>query len=494
MTTLLDYLSAAAEGAATAVEADGQVLSYQELDLRAGTLAADLQQLGAGPGERVALQLGPGTDTVVAVWAVLKTGAAYVPLDPTAPAARNATILDRIKPRAVVSDGTAVSPAPELPALDVRRARRDPVTPRPAPVRPEDPAYVLHTSGSTGTPKGVVLTHRNAVAFADWAADTFALTGDDRVAGHAPSHFDLSTFDLFATARAAAMLVPVPPAARVLPGELAAFLRQAQATVLYCVPSALTMLSRSAPEGSLDTLRAVLFAGEVCPPSTLRRMHELAPTARYANLYGPTETNVCTYHDVTAEDLERPALPIGRAVTDQTALTVMAAPDQEAEPGEPGELYVAGPTVALGYWDDPELTAERFGSRRSATGRSYRTGDIVVRDADGLLHFRGRQDRQIKTRGHRVELEEVEGVLRSHPAVGEAVVLAVPDETITNRLVAAVVTSRPTTPAQLRRTCAAALPSYALPTIHVVRELPLTSNGKLDRAALEATLTRGATT
>ncbi|MGH3715160.1 MAG: amino acid adenylation domain-containing protein [Micromonosporaceae bacterium] len=498
MTTLLDYLdaaaapgSAAAEVAVAGTPADADVpLSYPELERRAGTLAADLQQAGAGPGERVGILLEGGTDTVVAVWAVLKTGAAYVPVDPASPAARRDAILARIKPCAVITDGTAAVDGTDT--VDVRRARRTPVTPTPVTVRPEDPAYVLHTSGSTGTPKGVVLTHRNATAFADWAVDTFALRATDRVAGHAPIHFDLSTFDLFATAKAGATLLPVPAAARVLPGELAAFLRQAQATVLYCVPSALTMLSRSAPEGSLDGLRTVLFAGEVCPLSTLRRMYELAPQARYANLYGPTETNVCTYHEIGPDDLDRPALPIGRPITPETLVTVMASPEREAEPGEPGELYVCGPTVALGYWDDPAQTAQRFTSRRSADGRAYRTGDIVVRDPDGLLQFRGRLDRQVKTRGHRVELDEVEGVLRSHPAVGEAAVLAVPDEAISNRLVAAVVTSRPTTPAQLRRVCAASLPSYALPMIHVVRALPRTSNGKVDRDALAATLASGA--
>lgn len=491
MTTLLDYLATAVAADTTAVETGEHALTYRELDQRSGTLAAELQRLGAAPGERVAIQLGPGPDTLVAVWAVLKTGAAYVPLDTAAPPARRDAILDRIKPRAAVTDGSPT--ASGIPALDVRYARRDPLAPNPVPVRPEDPAYVLHTSGSTGVPKGVVLTHRNATAFVDWAVAAFGVTAGDRVAGHAPTHFDLSTFDLFATAKAAATLLPVPAAARALPGELAAFLRQQRATVLYCVPSALTMLSRSAPPGSLDTLRAVLFAGEVCPLPTLVRMRDLAPAARYANLYGPTETNVCTYHEIGPEDLTRPALPIGRATTEQTTLAVMVSPERLAEPGEPGELYVAGPTVALGYWDDPQLTAERFTSRRAASGRAYRTGDIVVRDADGLLHFKGRRDRQVKTRGYRVELDEVEGVLRSHPAVGEAAVVAVPDETITNRLVAAVVTSRPTTPAQLRRTCAAALPSYALPTIHVVRRLPRTSNGKLDRDALAATLREGAT-
>jgi len=176
------------------------------------------------------------------------------------------------------------------------------------------------------------------------------------------------------------------------------------------------------------------------------------------------------------------ALPIGRPIPGVTT-RVMATPTREAAVGEPGELYVVGPTVAAGYWDDPEQTASRFIS--TTVGRAYRTGDVVVADGDGVLYFRGRIDRQVKTRGHRVELDEVETVLRAHPAVVDAVVSAVPDGTGSNRLVADVVTRQPITAGQLRRGCAAELPSYAVPTaFRLVAEFPLTPNGKVDRAAL----------
>jgi amino acid adenylation domain-containing protein len=498
-TSLLDYLAGAVDRCPdrTAV-ADGELtLTYRELDGRSDALAAELVALGAGPGERVAVHLPAGAATVLAVWAVLKAGAAYVPLDPGSPAARIRSIVDRVRPLAVLTDGSPTALAAladhDLVLVDPR-GDHDPAAARRLPaVRPDPdaPAYLLHTSGSTGVPKGVVLTHRNATAFVDWAAVEFGLSTTDRVVGHAPAHFDLSVFDLFGTARAGATLLPVPRRVRVFGAGLAGFLRQSAATVLYCVPSTLTMLVQAAPAGpDLAALRLVLFAGEICPQSTLRALVGLAPRLRLANLYGPTETNVCTWHEVDpATDLGDAPLPIGRPITPDVETLVMAAPDRLATDGEPGELYVGGPTVAAGYWRDRAQTADRFVLRPPAAGlgpgRFYRTGDLVARDGRGVLHFHGRADRQVKTRGHRVELDEVEAVLRDHDEVVDAAVLAVPDEAITNRLVAVVVTRGGVPAARLRRACASRLPGYMLPgTIHLLDAMPRTSTGKIDRQAL----------
>lgn len=481
MNTLLDYVTLAASEHPNRLAVSDAVheLTYAELAVRSDTLAAELCRLGVGPARRVVIQLPPGTDLVVAIWAVLKTGAAYVPVDPATPGARRTALLDRVRPRVVI---TAGEPPTGFATVDVTVAYRAPDRPPAIRVDPADPAYILHTSGSTGVPKGVVLTHRNATAFVDWAVDEFQLDATDRIVGHAPAHFDLSVLDLFGAAKAGAALFPAPTPVRLFGAGLATFLEHVRATTLYCVPTALTMLSKAATPERLATLRRVLFAGEVCPPSTLRAMLELAPRARFANLFGPTETNVCTFHDVTPPYAELDALPIGRPIPGVTA-RVMATPKREAAVGEPGELYVVGPTVAAGYWDDPEQTASRFIS--TTAGRAYRTGDVVVADGEGVLYFRGRVDRQVKTRGHRVELDEVETVLRAHPAVVDAVVSAVPDDTGSNRLVAVVLTRQPITAGQLRRGCAAELPGYAVPTaFRLVAEFPLTPNGKVDRAAL----------
>lgn len=485
MTTLLDYLTATVAAAPdrTAVsEGTSESLSYRELDARSTALAGELVRHGAGPGARVAVHLPAGVDLVVAVWAALRAGAAYVPLDVACPAARLARIVDSARPCAVIGVGDGGTWCDGIPRVDPRGAYEPAPTVAPGP---DDPAYVLHTSGSTGTPKGVVLSHRNATAFVDWAVAAFGLTADDRVAGHAPPHFDLSVFDLFGTVKAAATLVPVPHRARVFPAELAAFLRDSRCTVLYCVPSALTLLATSgvAERAGLATLRAVLFAGEPCPPRTLRTMLGLAPGARFANLYGPTETNVCTYHEVDrALDLDRTALPIGRPTTPDVTTLVVA----DGRPATTGELYVGGPTVAVGYLGDPVGTDRAFVPHPfGGAGRFYRTGDIVSRGPDGLLYFHGRADRQIKTRGHRIELDEVECALAELPEIVEAAVLAVPDDAVTNRLVAYVVTGTPVPTARLRRAVAARLPGYMVPgTIHVLDALPRSTTGKVDRTTL----------
>ena len=486
MTTLLDYLAHAAahHPHQVAVADSSGEISYAELATRSTTLAAALCRAGAGPGQRVVFHLPPGHKAVIAIWAILKTGAAYVPIDPACPPARLATLLTRIQPQVVITPFPVTCTAS---SVDIQAAYGDP-EPFPA-IRPhpDDPAYILHTSGSTGVPKGVVLTHTNATAFVNWAVQEFDLGPTDRIAGHAPTHFDLSILDIFGAAKAAATLLPVPASARIFGAQLAAFLRHSRTTVLYCVPTALTMLSTAATSHDLTQLRCVLFAGEVCPPSTLRTMAALAPHAQYANLYGPTETNVCTYYRLTPADLHRATLPIGYPLPGVSA-RVMATPDREAEPEEPGELYVTGPTVAAGYWNDPQQTATRF--LTTPAGRTYRTGDVVTRAHDGLLYFHGRLDRQIKTRGHRVELDEVEAALRAHPQVNDAVVFAVADPAITNRLIAAVVTTGDITTGQLRKACADFLPAYAIPTaVYLLEQLPLTSTGKLDRAAVSALLT-----
>jgi amino acid adenylation domain-containing protein len=506
-TSLLDYLAGAVDRwpDRTAVSDQGGAtteplnLTWSELDRRSGALAAELAALGAGPGERIAIHLPSGAAMVVAIWAVLKTGAAYVPLDPGSPAARIRTILHRVRPLVVLTDGAPAALAEQdLVLVDPRHEDRRTAGGVPVPrPDPDAPAYLLHTSGSTGVPKGVVLTHRNATAFVDWAVDTFELSTSDRIAWHAPAHFDLSILDLFGSARSGATLIPVPRRDRVFGAGLAGFLRRSRATVLYTVPSTLSMLTGLGPAGAgpaqptdLAALRLVLFAGEVCPQSTLRDLVGLAPGARLANLYGPTETNVCTWHGVDpATDLGPDPLPIGRPITPEVETLVLAAPDRLAVTGEAGELYVGGPTVAAGYWLDPAQTAARFVSRPAAAGpgggRFYRTGDLVVRDGDGVLHFHGRADRQVKTRGHRVELDEVEAALREADEVVDAAVLAVPDEAITNRLVAVVVTHRAVPAARLRRACATRLPGYMVPAaIHVLDTLPRTSTGKIDRQAL----------
>jgi amino acid adenylation domain-containing protein len=396
-------------------------------------------------------------DAVIAVYGILKAGAVYVPLDDQAPAARIAYIANDTDMRVVLRDLDGIDAYPATPPTIERDA--------------DDLAYILYTSGSTGTPKGVTLSHRNALAFVLWAAEEVGIGADDRLSSHAPLNFDLSVFDLFATAATGATLVLVPRDASVFPIELARLIRDEQISVWYSVPSILTLLTM---RGGLDlnplpALRTVIFAGEVFPTKYLRALMELLPGARFLNFYGPTETNVCTWYEVP-----RPApdpLPIGRPIAGVDIDVVEE------------ELHVSGPTVMHGYWGDAEKTAGVLSEHGGV--RTYRTGDFVQWNGDGNLRFLGRRDSQVKSRGYRIELGEVERALSAHERVTECAVLAVPDELMTNRLRAIVAPSGDLTVAELVAFCEERLPRYMIPTEFELRDaLPKTTTGKIDRALL----------
>ncbi|MGA5898970.1 amino acid adenylation domain-containing protein [Streptomyces venetus] len=483
------------------VAADG-TLDYAGLDRRADAFARRLRDLGVGRGDRVVVWSGKSADVVAAMQGVLRLGAAYVPADDSAPAERVALVARDCAARVVL---TAADRVPELSALlpGVRcaglaeagaggggatdepgrfEAAVEPDEPGPfeAAVEPDDLAYILYTSGSTGTPKGVCISHRNALAFSGWVVDLLAPGPEDRFANHAPLTFDLSVLDLYAAFTVGAAVHLVPSELAYAPEQLVAFLYERRITVWYSVPSALTLMMRSggllerpAPDG----LRAVLFAGEPFPIGQVRRLAAWTP-ARLLNLYGPTETNVCTYHEVTPADLERGRpVPIGRAASGDR-VWARAADGSVCGPGEEGELLVAGPTVMLGYWGGAP--------QRGA----YATGDIVRLRADGSFDYVGRRDHMVKVRGHRVELGDVEAALTSHPDVAEAAVV-VTGHGVDARLAAFVVPGpgRRPGPLTLRGHCAKRLPRYMLADVlRLLPELPRTRNGKVDRAALAARL------
>lgn len=353
-----------------------------------------------------------------------------------------------------------------------------PAGPFDHPSTAEDLAYILYTSGSTGRPKGVRITHGNARSFVDWWVRELAALPEDRFANHAPFGFDLSVLDLYGAFAAGASVHLVPTELSYAPEHLTRFLRERCISIWYSVPSALSLMIREG--GLLDEdappgLRAVLFAGEPCPISTVRELAAWTE-ARLLNLYGPTETNVCTFHEVTATTLEtdRPP-PIGMA---SSGNTVWAVTDdgQTAGVGEEGELLVMGPTVMPGYWGCPPLAGP------------YRTGDLVRVLPDGSFDYLGRQDGLVKVRGHRVELGEVEATIAQHPEVSE-VAAVVAGAGLSRHLDVFVATRGGAAPGvlSLKRHVAERLPRYMIPdVVHHVPALPRTGNGKIDRMALAA--------
>ncbi len=498
--TLDDLLRRAARDAPSraAIIADDETLSYAELAAAADGIAARLGELGVTPGDRVAIWATKSWRAVAAAYGAMRAGAAYVPIDPQAPVARARQVLESARCRVLCAEGSRLERlALDLPGLDLTPgsagARADfydaPAGKREFPRACEsDLAYILYTSGSTGTPKGVMLTHRNALSFVEWAVGRFAVSSDDQVVSHAPLHFDLSIFDVYAASMAAATLHILAPGEERMGADMAAAVRSRRLTVWYSVPSALALLCGAASRDDVASLKTVLFAGEVLPKKHLRRLRELAPAATLANLYGPTETNVVTYFAVEGElPPGDDPLPIGRPCENAAVMAL----DDDLRPvgeGEVGELWARGPTVMKGYWSRPEETSERLRQNPLHDlypDPAYRTGDLVRVLRGGDYEFVGRRDHQVKSRGYRIELGDIETTLNAHDNVTEAAVVAMPDERLGSRLVGFVSGHPELDETALRRHCAEALPRYMVPSAMLIEQaLPHTSTGKVDRQEL----------
>ncbi|MER6397891.1 non-ribosomal peptide synthase/polyketide synthase [Kitasatospora sp. NPDC001603] len=466
---------------APALAAPGLELSFADVEAHANRLAHRLIARGAGPGELVALLLPRSADMVLAQLAVAKTGAAFLPVDPTYPDERVELMLRDAAP-ALTLDAKEVAGLLAAPA-DGTPDRRPTDADRSRPLDLDDPAYVIYTSGSTGTPKGVVLTHRGLAVFAAAEAEHYQVAPGDRVLAFATPSFDASVLELCMSLPHGARLV-VPAPGPLLGAPLAQVLREERITHTLLPPAALATLPPGTP-GTLPDLKTLVVGADACSADLVARW---APRHRMVNSYGPTEATVVATWSAPLEP-DGAAPPIGRPLP-ATGAYVLDARLRPVADGVPGELWLSGPALARGYLGRPGLTAARFTADPFGPPgtRMYRTGDRVRRDSRGELHYLGRTDHQLKLRGHRIEAGEVEAVLVRHPSVLDAVVSVREDEPGQPRLVAHLLAGPGgDTPsgAELRALAARSLPGHMVPSAFAVLDaFPLTESGKTDRTAL----------
>ena len=500
---LFAALAAASPEAPAVVDEEGTVWTYRRLDEESNRLARYLAARGIAPGARVGVTLERSADLLVALLAILKAGAAYVPLDPGYPDERLAFLLEdsgaamvlvhgrtreRLAGLAGLTGADTFAPV-SLFCLESTRRTVAALSPEPLPLRIPAAAlaYVIYTSGSTGKPKGVAVPHR-AILRLVRGASHLELRPDDRLAFNANTSFDAATFEIWATLLSGAALVVVSKELLLSFADLADLLRRERVTVLHLTTALFNRVVREAPE-ILAPLRCALFGGEASDPAAVARALATDRPERLLHMYGPTEsTTFATWHAVTELAPGAATVPIGRPLANTTARVL----DRSGEPvplGSAGELFVGGDGLAWGYLNRPELTAERFVPDRWSAepgGRLYQTGDLVRFRSDGALEFQGRIDLQVKIRGFRIEPGEVEALLASHPGVAACAVLARRDGE-EPRLVAYVVPAAGAGVDEeaLRAAMGRALPDYMVPSAFVfLEDLPLTPNGKVDRRAL----------
>ncbi len=504
----------------TALVSGKEEISYKALNERSSQLANALVALGVKAGDRVGIHLAHSVNSVIALFGILKASAVYVPIDPLSPIERTRHIIQNCSVRIMISSSDIASKAiPDLGAETLlcellltdkncdeiisevftgRVHALEEIWHTESGVGPESlisdghPAYILHTSGSTGVPKGVVVSHQNSLSFIDMAADYFGLNEADRVGSLAPLHFDLSVFDILATFKNGGTVVIVPKRYSVFPKELARYISEQKITVWNSVASVIALLAENGKlaDFDFDAVRLVHFSGEVLSTRHLKVAMQAMPQAKFVNIYGQTEANSTMCYPITrVPDSPSEKTPIGNAMPGCEVFALNSNAQEIESEGEEGELYVKSSTIALGYWNDAPLTAEKFVDdprERIAHGRVYKTGDLVTLNSKGEYLMLGRKDSLIKSRGYRIDLGEIESVLYQCAAVEVAAAIAVPHELIGNEILVFLrLKDSGVSVEEIFRHCAAHLPEYMLPkAIELLDELPYTSTGKIDKRAL----------
>jgi amino acid adenylation domain-containing protein len=523
--SIADYVerSAAVRADAYAIVGGGECWTYGEVDATATQFARLLIEQGLRSRDRVCLLTSKTPAALVAMLGVLRAGGIYVPVDVKSPLRRVELIIKSAEPRMLLAtasadklvrglaerkllarativgslDTTPLANDATICAFSISDARAFSERPVRRSIRRSDPAHLLFTSGSTGIPKGVVITHANVITFVEWAVRYFGIGPSDRNSGHAPLHFDLSTFDIYGTLAAGAELHLVDESLNLLPHKLARFVEQSQLTQWFSVPWALTHMAKfdAIPRDGLPSLKRVLWCGEVLPTPTLMYWMRRVPQASFTNLYGPTEATIASsyYTLPAAPRVETAQIPIGVAC-DGEELLVLDDDLRRVPPGKIGMLYIGGRGLSPGYWRDKEKTDAAFlVDPRDSTGhaRIYRTGDLARSDEHGNHYFLGRIDSQIKSRGYRIELGEIEKALAACRGLSEYAVVGVPSE-LDGTTVCCAYAPAPGAEVSVNDLVAdlsSLLPKYMIPRRwRAYLELPKNINGKIDRPRLRQEL------
>ncbi|NNE67917.1 MAG: amino acid adenylation domain-containing protein [Pyrinomonadaceae bacterium] len=482
-------------------------ITYAELLEKASRLANALIEARVSRGDRVGILINTSIDSAVALYGILLAGAAYVPIDPASPPARirfliedcdlnvlvsaedqHSLILDSLSKEVEIE--CVIGVENELPCRQMAWSEVDAFKSEAPTVSivEDDLAYIMYTSGTTGLPKGIMHTHFSGMSYARLSRSLYEINEFDRLGNHSPLHFDISTLGFLTMPHSGGTTVIVPEAYKKFPVSLARLIEAEELSIWYSVPLALIQLLQRGmlEEVNLGSLRWVLFGGESFDTEQLRKLIKLIPNARFSNVYGPAEVNQCTFYNFSALPRQVEEVPLGRA-WDETEIVLINEGGDLAGGKETGEILVSTSTMMKGYWGSPDMTAKSLHTTE-VNKVFYRTGDLARRNEKGELVFQGRRDRQIKTRGYRVEPAGVELVLQRHELIVEAAVFGYEDKDGETSIKAAIVLREGATglPADLENFVSRSIPKYACPSKYlIVNELPRTGAGKVDYSLIK---------